>query len=155
MEKIKVAFFDTKPYDRRSFDEANKNFGFELTYFEARLNPASAKMAAGFDVVCAFVNDDIGKETVKVLAGEKVQMIAMRCAGYNNVDLAAAYGKMVVVRVPGYSPYAVAEYALAMFMTLNRSLHRAYNRVRENNFSINGLIGFDLRGKTVGIIGTG
>ena len=155
MKPVKVAFFDTKPYDRKSFDEANQNFGFELTYFEARLNPASAKMAAGFDVVCAFVNDDIGKETIQVLAEEKVQMIAMRCAGYNNVDLAAAYGKLVVVRVPGYSPYAVAEYALAMYMTLNRSLHRAYNRVRENNFSINGLIGSDLRGKAVGIIGTG
>ena len=155
MKKIRVAFFDTKPYDRKSFDAANEKFGFELTYFEARLNPASARMAAGYDVVCAFVNDDIGAKTIKVLAEEKVQMIAMRCAGYNNVDLAAAYGKLVVVRVPGYSPYAVAEYALAMYMTLNRSLHRAYNRVRENNFSINGLIGSDLRGKTVGIIGTG
>ena len=155
MKKIRVAFFDTKPYDRKSFDAANEKFGFELTYFEARLNPASARMAAGYDVVCAFVNDDIGAKTIKVLAEEKVQMIAMRCADYNNVDLAAAYGKLVVVRVPGYSPYAVAEYALAMYMTLNRSLHRAYNRVRENNFSINGLIGSDLRGKTVGIIGTG
>ena len=138
MKKIRVAFFDTKPYDRKSFDAANEKFGFELTYFEARLNPASARMAAGYDVVCAFVNDDIGAKTIKVLAEEKVQMIAMRCAGYNNVDLAAAYGKLVVVRVPGYSPYAVAEYALAMYMTLNRSLHRAYNRVRENNFRSTG-----------------
>ncbi len=153
--KIKVAFFDTKPYDRKSFDEANRNFGFELVYFETRLNPASAKMADGFDAVCAFVNDDVGKETIRALAGGKVRLIAMRCAGYNNVDLAAAYGKLAVVRVPGYSPCAVAEYALAMYMTLNRSLHRAYNRVRENNFSINGLIGSDLRGKTVGVIGTG
>ena len=155
MKKIKVAFFDTKPYDRKSFDAANGKFGFELTYFETRLNPASARMAEGFDAVCAFVNDDIGAKTIEVLAEEKIQMIAMRCAGYNNVDLAAAWGKMVVVRVPGYSPYAVAEYALAMYMTLNRALHRAYNRVRENNFSINGLIGSDLRGKTVGIVGTG
>lgn len=155
MEKIKVAFFDTKPYDRKSFDAANGKFGFELTYFETRLNPASARMAEGFDAVCAFVNDDIGAKTVEVLAEENIRMIAMRCAGYNNVDLAAAWGKMAVVRVPGYSPYAVAEYALAMYMTLNRSLHRAYNRVRENNFSINGLIGSDLRGKTVGIVGTG
>lgn len=155
MEKIKVAFYDTKPYDRRSFDAANEKFGFELTYFETRLNPASARMAEGFDVVCAFVNDDIGEKTVEALAEAGVKMIAMRCAGYNNVDLAAAWGKMAVVRVPGYSPYAVAEYALAMYMTLNRSLHRAYNRVRENNFSINGLIGSDLRGKTVGIVGTG
>ncbi len=155
MKKIKVAFYDTKPYDRRSFDAANGNFGFELTYFETRLNPASARMAERFDVVCAFVNDDIGAKTVEALAEGGVKMIAMRCAGYNNVDLAAAWGKMAVVRVPGYSPYAVAEYALAMYMTLNRSLHRAYNRVRENNFSINGLIGSDLRGKTVGIVGTG
>ncbi|MGE4563428.1 MAG: 2-hydroxyacid dehydrogenase [Victivallaceae bacterium] len=155
MKKIKVAFFDTKPYDRKSFDAANGKFGFELAYFETRLNPASARMAEGFDVVSAFVNDDLGSKTIEVLAEEKIRMIAMRCAGYNNVDLAAARGKMVVVRVPGYSPYAVAEYALAMYMTLNRALHRAYNRVRENNFSINGLIGSDLRGKTVGIIGTG
>ena len=155
MNKIKVAFFDTKPYDRKSFDAANEKFGFDLTYFETRLNPASARMAEGFDAVCAFVNDDLGAKTVEVLAEEKIRMIAMRCAGYNNVDLAAAWGKMAVVRVPGYSPYAVAEYALAMYMTLNRALHRAYNRVRENNFSINGLIGSDLRGKTVGIIGTG
>ena len=90
MKKIRVAFFDTKPYDRKSFDAANEKFGFELTYFEARLNPASARMAAGYDVVCAFVNDDIGAKTIKVLAEEKVQMIAMRCAGYNNVDLASA-----------------------------------------------------------------
>lgn len=155
MKKIKVAFFDTKPYDRKSFDAANEKFGFDLTYFETRLNPASARMAEGFDVVCPFVNDDLGAKTVEVLAEEKIKMIAMRCAGYNNVDLSSAWGKMVVVRVPGYSPYAVAEYALAMYMTLNRALHRAYNRVRENNFSINGLIGSDLRGKTVGIIGTG
>ena len=155
MKKIKIAFFDTKPYDRKSFDAANEAFGFDLTYFETRLNPASARMAEGFDAVCPFVNDDLGPKTVEILHEEKVRMIAMRCAGYNNVDLPAAWNKLAVVRVPGYSPYAVAEYALAMYMTLNRSLHRAYNRVRENNFSINGLIGSDLRGKTVGIVGTG
>ncbi len=155
MKKIKVALFDTKPYDRKSFDIVNENFGFDLTYFETRLKPASARMATDFDAVCAFVNDDIGAKTIEVLAEEKVRLIAMRCAGYNNVDLAAAWDKMVVVRVPGYSPYAVAEYALAMYMTLNRSLHRAYNRVREGNFSINGLIGSDLRGKTIGVVGTG
>ena len=155
MKNIKVAFFDTKPYDREFFDKANEKFGFQLTYFETRLGSASARMAAGFDAVSAFVNDDVGEETVKELIRLGVKVIAMRCAGYNNVNLAAAYGKILVMRVPGYSPYAVAEYALAMLQTLNRSLHRAYNRIRENNFSINGLIGFDLRGKTFGIVGTG
>ena len=112
-------------------------------------------MAAGFDAVCAFVNDDLSKDTIEVLHEEGVEAIAMRCAGYNNVDLAAAFGRIMVMRVPGYSPYAVAEYTLGMLLTLNRSLHRAYNRVRDNNFSINGFLGFDLRGKTFGIIGTG
>ncbi len=155
MKTVKVAFFDTKPYDRQFFDEANRAFGYELTYFETRLTPVSARMAAGFDAVSAFVNDDVGAETIEELVRCGVKILAMRCAGYNNVNLAAAYGRILVMRVPGYSPYAVAEYALAMLQTLNRSLHRAYNRVRENNFSINGLIGFDLRGKTFGIIGTG
>ena len=155
MKNIKVAFFDTKPYDREFFDKANEKFGFQLTYFETRLGPASARMAAGFDAVSAFVNDDVGEETVKELIRLGVKVIAMRCAGYNNVNLAAAYGKILVMRVPGYSPYAVAEYALAMLQTLNRSLHRAYNRIRENNFSINGFLGFDLHGKTIGLVGTG
>ena len=154
-EKARVAFFDTKPYDREFFDAANRKFGFDITYFETRLHPASARMAAGFDAVCAFVNDDLSKDTIEVLHEEGVEAIAMRCAGYNNVDLAAAFGRIMVMRVPGYSPYAVAEYTLGMLLTLNRSLHRAYNRVRDNNFSINGFLGFDLRGKTFGIIGTG
>ena len=155
MKKVRIAFFDTKPYDRRFFDEANQKFDFELTYFESHLRPASAKLAEGFDVVCAFVNDDICKETIDALVAGNVRLLAMRCAGYNNVNLFAAHGRLPVVRVPGYSPYAVAEYALAMLQTLNRSLHRAYNRVRDNNFSINGFLGFDLRGKTIGIVGTG
>ncbi len=155
MKQVRVAFFDTKPYDRRFFEEANQKFGFELAFFETRLHPVSAKMAEGFDAVCAFVNDDLGEATIRTLAEGGVKLLAMRCAGYNNVNLFAALGKLPVVRVPGYSPYAVAEYALAMLQTLNRSLHRAYNRVRDNNFSINGFLGFDLRGKTVGIIGTG
>lgn len=155
MNKTKVAFFDTKPYDREFFTETNRKFGFELTFFEARLNPNTARMAEGFDAVSAFVNDDVGEATIKELVKAGVKLIAMRCAGYNNVNLAAAYGKILVMRVPGYSPYAVAEYALALLQTLNRELHRAYNRVRENNFSINGLMGFDLRGKTFGIVGTG
>ncbi len=156
-KKITIAFFDTKPYDRKSFDAANQNpeFGFNLVYYETRLTPASASMAHHAQVVCAFVNDDLAAETIQELERNQVKLIAMRCAGYNNVDLSAAYGKIKVVRVPEYSPYAVAEYTLGLLLTLNRSLHRAYCRVRENNFSINGFLGFDLHGKTVGIIGTG
>lgn len=153
----RIAFFDTKPYDRQFFDETNAvlGFGMDITYFETRLNVNSAPMAAGFDTVCAFVNDDIGEAAVEKLAALGVKLIALRCAGFNNVDLKSAYGRIGVVRVPGYSPYAVAEYALAMLLTLNRNLHRAFNRVRESNFSINGFLGFDMRGKTFGIVGTG
>lgn len=155
--KIKIAFFDTKPYDRRFFDEANQNarFGFDIRYYETRLAPASAKIAEGAQVVCAFVNDDLSAETIRTLHDVGVELVAMRCAGYNNVNLTEAHGKLRVVRVPEYSPHAVAEYTLALLLTLNRNLHRAYCRVRENNFSINGFIGFDVYGKTVGIIGTG
>jgi len=155
--KTRIAFFDTKPYDRRFFDAANQDpsFGYELVYYETRLTPASASMAKDAEVVCAFVNDDISRETVEKLYAVGVKVLAMRCAGYNNVNLFAAYGKLTVVRVPEYSPYAVAEYTAGLLLTLNRNLHRAYCRVRENNFSINGFIGFDVRGKTVGIVGTG
>lgn len=153
--KIKIAFFDTKPYDRLTFDEIRERYGFDIDYLETRLTPPSAKLAQGCDVVCAFVNDDLGAETVGELVKYGVKLIAMRSAGFNNVDLAAACGKIDVVRVPKYSPYAVAEYALGMLLCLNRKLHRAYFRVRESNFSINGFMGFDMRGKTVGIIGTG
>lgn len=155
MQKIKIAFFDTKPYDRVSFEENNKEYGFEIDYFENRLTPASASMALGADVVCAFVNDDLGVSTLEKLFSENIKLIAMRCAGYNNVDLAYANGKLEVVRVPAYSPYAVAEYTLGMILCLNRKFHRAFARVRENNFSINGFTGFDLKGKTIGIVGTG
>ena len=153
--KLKIAFFDTKPYDRLSFDHANQAFGYQLHYFESRLNADSAGLAAGCDVVCAFVNDDLGRATIRKLIAEEVRLIAMRCAGFNNVDLTAACGKLPVVRVPEYSPYAVAEYTLGMLLCLNRCLHRAFCRIRENNFSINGFLGFDLHGKTIGIIGTG
>jgi len=152
---VRIAFFDTKPYDRKSFDEANVRYGFDIRYFESRLTPASAAMAEGADAVCAFVNGNIGRETVDRLHQLGVKLIAMRCAGYNNVDLPAADGKIDVVRVPEYSPYAVAEYTLALLLCLNRKLHRAFCRVRENNFSINGFLGFDLHGKTLGIVGTG
>ena len=149
----RIAFFDAKPYDRIYFDKLNRDF--ELVYFESRLRPESVKLAEGCRAVCAFVNDDIGAATVRSLADIGVEMIAMRCAGYNNVALKEAAGKLRVVRVPAYSPYAVAEHAMGMILMLNRILHKAYIRTRDFNFSLNGLIGFDLHGKTAGVIGTG
>lgn len=149
----KIAFFDTKPYDRIYFDKLNKEF--EIDYFESRLRPESARLAEGCTAVCAFVNDDIGEKTVNRLADMGVKVLAMRCAGYNNVSLKAAQGRITVVRVPAYSPYAVAEHAIGMILMLNRKLHKAYIRTRDFNFSLNGLIGFDLHGKTAGVIGTG
>lgn len=151
-----VSFFDAKPYDKEFFEEERKKYpDVEIIYHEEKLNRKTAVFAKGSDVVCAFVNDDIGEDTLAVLDAQGIHMIAMRCAGYNNIDFKYAYGKIHVARVPAYSPYAVAEHAMAMLLTLNRKLHRAYNRVREYNFSLNGLTGFDLHGKTVGIVGTG
>ena len=150
-----IAFFGSKPYDEASFNEKNKEYGFELRYYKGHLNKHNVILTQGVDAVCIFVNDTADTEVIRLMADNGVKLLALRCAGYNNVNLAAAYGKILVMRVPGYSPYAVAEYALALLQTLNRELHRAYNRVRENNFSINGLMGFDLRGKTFGIVGTG
>jgi len=153
---FRIAIFDTKPYDRFFFEEENRKYGFDITYFEAKLRPRTVNVTVGFDAVCAFVNDELDAEVMEQLHRNGVKLVAMRCAGYNNVNLQAAckFG-IQVVRVPQYSPYAVAEYALALLMTLNRKVHRAYNRVREGNFSINGLMGFDLHGKTMGVIGTG
>lgn len=149
----KLAFFDTKPYDREWFDRLNKSF--EIRYFESRLRPESARLAEGCRAVCAFVNDDIGKDTVNSLRSCGVEVIAMRCAGYNNVSIKEAYGKLHVVRVPAYSPYAVAEHAMGLILSLNRKIHKAYGRTRDFNFSLNGLTGFDMHGKTAGVIGTG
>ncbi len=149
----KIAFFDAKPYDRVWFDKLNKDF--EIQYFESRLRPESVRLAEGCRAVCAFVNDDLGDSTVNSLAELGAEIIAMRCAGYNNVSLSAARGKIRVVRVPAYSPYAVAEHAIGMILMLNRKLHKAYIRSRDFNFSLNGLVGFDLHGKTAGVIGTG
>ena len=153
---FRIAIFDTKPYDRAFFEEENKKYGFDITYFEAKLRPRTVGVTAGFDGVCAFVNDELDASVMENLHKNGVKIVAMRCAGYNNVNLKAAceFG-IPVVRVPQYSPYAVAEYALALLMTLNRKVHRAYNRVREGNFSISGLMGFDLHGKTIGVVGTG
>jgi len=149
----KVAFFDTKPYDKFWFDKANTEY--EIDYFEGKLNSKTAKIVRGCEAVCAFVNDDIDKKTIDILAEEGVKVIAMRSAGYSNVDFKSAYGKINIVRVPAYSPFAVAEHAMALLQTLNRKLHKAYNRTRDFNFSLVGLTGIDLHGKTVGVIGTG
>ncbi len=152
---IRIAFFDTKPYDRKSFDQVNQDFGFSISYLEPRLDSSTASMAENADAVCAFVNGSIDAEAIRKLTERNVKLIALRCAGFNNVDLAAAYGKIDVVRVPSYSPFAIAEYTIGLIQCLNRKIHRAYCRVRENNFTINGFLGYDLRGKTIGIIGTG
>jgi D-lactate dehydrogenase len=154
--KTKIAFFDTKPYDSTSFDNINKDFGFEFHYHDAQLNKENAALAKGTDVACAFVNATIDAETINILADNGVKLIAMRCAGFNNVDLPTAGKRNIqVVRVPAYSPYAVAEHALALMLTLNRNTHKAYARTRDNHFGLNGLLGFDMNGKTAGIIGTG
>ncbi len=150
----RAAFFDTKQYDRIWFDRIDKNF--EIKYFEEKLNPENAELAAGYDAAIAFVNDRINSETIKILAKCGVKVLAMRCAGYNNINFKAAQEYNIpVLRVPVYSPYAVAEHAIGLLLTLNRKIHKAYNRTRDFNFSLNGLMGFDLHGKTMGVIGTG
>ena len=150
-----VAVYSAKPYDRRTFDAANDGT-LELAYHDVRLDPATARYAAGADVVCAFVNDDLGAEVLGVLAELGVRGVALRCAGFNNVDLDAAHRHgLPVVRVPAYSPNAVAEHTLALMLALNRHIHRAHNRVRDRNFALDGLVGFDMAGKTAAVIGTG
>ncbi|PZR20288.1 MAG: hydroxyacid dehydrogenase [Flavobacterium psychrophilum] len=153
---MKITFFSTQPYDKLFFEKHNSDFGFELEFLEAQLNEQSTPLAKEADVVCAFVNDRLNETVIHQLAQQKIKLIALRCAGFNNVDLAAATRYTIkVVRVPAYSPYAVAEHAVALIMTLNRKTHKAYNRVRDQNFSLNGLLGFDLYGKTIGVVGTG
>ena len=149
-----VAFFDAKAYDRDSFSRFSDE-NISIRFFENKLNEDTVSMAACCDAVCAFVNDTLDKTVIEKLSSYGVGVIAMRCAGYNNVDLKAAAGRIKVLRVPAYSPYAVAEHAMGLILTLNRKLHRAYIRTRDHNFSLEGLTGFDLKGKTVGIIGTG
>ncbi|MCH6256404.1 2-hydroxyacid dehydrogenase [Puniceicoccaceae bacterium K14] len=153
---MKIAVFSSKPYDSQFLDAANTRYGYELVYIESHLNEITASLTKGFDAVCVFVNDDLGSETLEVLHSAGVRWVALRCAGFNNVDLEGAERLGIgVVRVPEYSPYAVAEHAVALMLSLNRKIHRAHNRIREGNFSLNGLLGFDLHGKTVGVIGTG
>lgn len=153
---MRVAFYDAKPYDREYFARATVGTGLELVFHDFRLGFANAASADGAAVVCVFVNDKVDRECLGLLAERGVGMVALRCAGFNNVDLDAARELGIsVVRVPAYSPHSVAEHAVALLLTLNRRIHRAYNRVRELNFSLSGLVGFDLHGKTVGIVGTG
>ncbi len=151
---MKIAFFSTQPYDKEYFDRYNTQH--EMIYFDAQLNAQTVNLASGCTAVCAFVNDQLNATVLTALSKIGVKIIAQRCAGFNNVDIVSAKeNKITVVRVPAYSPHAVAEHALALIMTLNRKTHKAYNRVREGNFSLDRLTGFDLYGKTVGIIGTG
>ncbi len=152
---MKIAFFDTKPYDRPGFDRYCAGTDLEIKYFETRLNEDTVSLAAGFDAVCIFVNDTANAQVVERLYELGVRVIALRCAGFNNVDIRACQGKLRIFRVPAYSPYAVAEHAMAMLLTINRRTHKAYIRTRDFNFSLSGLVGFDLHGKTMGIIGTG
>ena len=152
---IKIAFFDTKSYDRESFDKASDGLAYEIHYYKDRLSVHTAQLAMGKDVVCIFVNDECDARVIGMLADYGVRLIALRCAGFNNVDMAAAKGKMPVVRVPAYSPHAVAEYAVTLMLSLNRKVYRSVSRTREGNFKLQGLMGFDMYGKTAGIIGLG
>ena len=153
---MKITLFGTQPYDRESFDRIRDTYGFDICYHRSHLNANNVALAQGSDAVCIFVNDTADAGTIRQLAAMGVKLIALRCAGFNNVDLKAAaeYG-IPVVRVPAYSPHAVAEHAVALMLALNRKVHRAYWRTRDGNFSLHGLMGFDMYGKTAGIVGTG
>ena len=152
---MKFAFFDTKPYDKQSFEAAMVNSGIRFKFYETKLNEDTVDLARGCDGVCVFVNDTVNAAVIDRLCEMGVRMVALRCAGFNNVDVRYAFGKIHVFRVPAYSPYAVAEHAMAMLLTSIRRIHKAYIRTRDFNFSLNNMTGFDLHGKTVGIIGTG
>ena len=152
---IKIAFYDTKHYDIPGFEEYGKQRGIEFKFLEPRLNEDTAHLAKGFDGVCAFVNDQVNKNVIDILNSYNIKFLALRCAGFNNVDVKAAFGKLHVYRVPAYSPYAVAEHAMALLLTVNRRIHKAYIRTRDYNFSLNELTGVDLYNKNIGVIGTG
>ena len=151
---IKIAFFDTKEYDRDFFDAYNKNYGYDITYFETTLNFETALLTKGYDAVCIFVHDKVNEQTLNILEKNGVKLIALRCAGFNNVDLKHK-GNIRVVNVPEYSPYAVAEHAVALLLNITRKLYKSYQRTRKYNFTLDGLLGFDIHGKTVGVIGSG
>lgn len=152
---MKIAFFDAKPYDKPSFDKYGAEYGLDIKYFETKLNEDTVELASGYDAICAFVNDTINASVIDHLQKLGIQIVALRCAGFNNVDVKHAFGRIHVLRVPAYSPYAVAEHAIAMLLTSIRRIHKAYIRTRDFNFSLAGMTGFDLHGKTVGVIGTG
>ncbi|WP_297627861.1 2-hydroxyacid dehydrogenase [uncultured Rikenella sp.] len=152
----RIAFYGAQPYDRESFDHVNEAYGFDISYYKGHLTAESAVLAKGAGAVCVFVNDTADAATIRALKEQGVPLIALRCAGFNNVDLEAARREGIrVVRVPAYSPHAVAEHAVALMLSLNRKIHRAYWRTRDGNFALHGLMGFDMYGKTAGIIGTG
>ena len=155
MQKTKIIFFDIKDYDKEFFKKYEKNYNFEMTFLKVRLTEETANLTKGYDVVCGFANDNINKETIDIMVENRIKLLAMRCAGFNNVSLKDIHNRFKVVRVPAYSPHAIAEYTVGLILAVNRKIHKAYVRTREGNFSINGLMGFDLDGKTVGIIGTG
>lgn len=155
MSTVKVAFFDAKPYDIESFNELNRDQRFTIKYFKFHLTPDNVVLAQGYDAVIIFVNDTVDAEMIMKLKEYGVKLIALRSAGFNNVDLKAALNNISVVRVPAYSPHAIAEHTVALMLTLNRKVHRAYFRTRDTNFALNGLLGFDMYGKTSGVIGTG
>ena len=152
---MRIAFFDTKPYDKPAFEKHAEENGISIKYFETKLNEDTVELAQGFDGVCVFVNDTVNAAVIDRLAEIGVRVVALRCAGFNNVDMKHALNKIHVVHVPAYSPYAVAEHAIALLLTSIRRIHKAYNRSRDYNFSLSGLAGFDFYGKTVGVIGTG
>lgn len=153
---MKIAFFDTHQFEKDIFLKVSEKFDFHIEFLDTRLTNKTASVAEGSEIVCSFVNDKINEECIKILKAVGVKLIVLRSAGFNHVDLVAAQRNgLIVARVPGYSPYAVAEFAVGLLQTLNRKIHRAFSRVRELNFSLDGLVGFDLHGKTVGVIGTG
>ena len=153
---MRTAFFSTKSYDLDVFEKVNKSYNHDITFFEARLRTRTANLTKGYDVICVFVNDRLDAECIDKLVENNTKLIALRCAGFNNVDIQYAKEKGIkIMRVPSYDPHAVAEHALALILTLNRKTHKAYNRIREGNFSLERLTGFTLQGKTIGVIGTG
>ena len=153
--RMKIAFFDAKPYDVKSFEEYVRSAGYTVKYFETKLSEDTVDLAKGYDAVCVFVNDTVNAAVIDKLVSFGTGIVALRCAGFNNVDVRHAFGKIHVLRVPAYSPYAVAEHAMAMLLTSIRRIHKAYIRTKDFNFSLQQLTGFDLHGKTVGVIGTG
>lgn len=155
MKKVKVLFYDMKDYDIDSFETYGKNYNFQMKFLKVKLTEETAYLSKGYDVVSAFTNDNINKATIDILAENKIRLLAMRCAGFNNISLKDIKNRFQVVRVPAYSPHAIAEYTAGMILAVNRKIHKAYVRTREGNFSIKGFMGFDLYKKTVGIIGAG